>query len=495
METDIFQSIAEGKFASQQRENAAFYDPRGPIPSNIFRIVVLEVINDPLIIDEEKAAYYRHTLNVANIKYVNVLPRNTIIGRKLLADSTESDQTLFFFPFLPSHLAMPCKPGEHVWAFFEAPHAKTVDIGWWMWRAVTFDHTDDVNHSHAPRDFDQEFFTTNSSKALAEGSTEPVYDFFNGQGTKDDDGTRYPLAASRCISGPSDAYEKILLESDASKLIEYECIPRYKKRPDELVLEGSNNQLIIIGTDRTGPSYTSEKFENNKGVIPSKPNSDIQGPNTGKFDFVVGRGQTSTTSGKAIKNSLNRSELAKAKQQLTQHEGDVDYKHDRTRLLIAQKTLVDTNFGLDIFNDSYLTDIKDKGVSEQKKTSEKCGDGAAVLKSDKVRIIARSDIVFYITTFERDENGNMIQNDDPTKWAALAFKPNGDVVIKPSETGAILLGGEDASHGVFVSDTPCVLDRASGKVTGVGPISTMGGALITGVPGQGQWGSRLLVKV
>jgi hypothetical protein len=363
-----------------------------------------------------------------------------------------------------------------------------------MWRAVTFDHTDDVNHSHAPRDFDSAFFAGSSSKALADGNTEPVYDFFNGQAAEEN-GKRYPLASSKCISGGSDIYEKILTESNASKLIEYECVPRYKKRPDEVVFEGSNNQLIILGTDRTGPAFAQDKVEEDRGLIPKKPVEDIPGPNGGKIDLVVGRGQTTQTAGKSIKNSLNRSELAKAKQQLTPNEGDVDYKNDRTRLLIAQKTLVDTNFGLDIFNDANLTDIKDRGANEVNKTSEKCGDGAAVLKSDKVRIIARSDIVFYITSFERDDQGNMVASDDINKWAALAFKSNGDVVIKPSETGAILLGGEDADKGIFVSDTPCVLDRTSGKVSGVGPISTMGGQMITGVPGQGSWASRLLAKV
>lgn len=495
METDIFQSIAEGTFSKQQRENATFYDPKGPVPSNIFRIVIVEVINDPLIITDEKASYYRHVLNVSNIKYVKVLPRNTIIGRKLLVDSNESEQSMFFFPFLPSHLSLPCKPGEHVWAFFEAPQTKNVDIGWWMWRAVTFDHTDDVNHSHAPRDLDSEFFVADSSKTLAQGGKEVKYDFLNGQGESDDSGTRYIKADTRCISGTADEYEKILLESNASKLIEYECVPRYKKRPDELVWEGSNNQLIVFGTDRCSSAYQQEKFDEEQGIIPKKSIEDISGANTGKIDMVVGRGQTIETSGKSIKNSLGRNELAKDSSQLIQHEGDIDYKNDRSRLLIAQKTLVDSNFNLDIFNETYLSDIVDKGVENTTKESKTTGDSAAVLKSDKVRIIARSDVIFYVTSYDRNDVGNMVDSDDISKWAAFAIKQNGDIVIKPSENGAILLGGEDASHGIFVSDTPCTLDRTSGKVTGVGPISTAGGQLVTGVPGQGQWGSRILVKV
>ena len=277
-------------------------------------------------------------------------------------------------------------------------------------------------------------------------------------------------------------------------MIEYEAVPRYKKRPDELAWEGSNNQLIVFGTDRSGPAYEQEELSDERGIIPKKPIKDISGPNTGKIDIVVGRGQTPATSGKAVLNTLNRQELAKDVKSRSTTEGDIDYKHDRTRLLISQKTLVDTNFGLDIFNDSYLQDITDKGAENTEKESTTTGDGAAALKSDKVRIIARSDIVFYVTSFTRDENGNMLENDDINSWACFAIKPNGDVVIKPSDKGAILLGGEDADKGVFVSDQPCVLDRDSGKVSGPGPISTMGGQMITSVQGQGSWGFRLLAK-
>jgi hypothetical protein len=81
-----------------------------------------------------------------------------------------------------------------------------------------------------------------------------------------------------------------------------------------------------------------------------------------------------------------------------------------------------------------------------------------------------------------------------SKWASLAIKANGDIVIKPGAEGAMLLGGEDADKGVMGSDLPCTFDRISGKVSGPSPVTTMGGSLCTSVQGQAQFLNRILVK-
>jgi hypothetical protein len=497
--SDILQAHAEGRYSKQRTEDAVHFPGSNAQRSNFCQIVVLDVVHDPKILTEELISYYQHELGVSNIKYVNVLPRNTVVGRKLLSDSNESEPAMFFLPFLPSHLALPSKPGEHLWAFFESSDFKEIDLGYWCWRVTGFNHTDDPNYSHAPRNLDIDYYKNSSTKSMSEGDTDPTYDFFNGVGNTTEDGKRFATANSRCIAGGNDAYEKILTESNASKLATYESVPRYRKRPDEIAFEGSNNTLICLGTDRVDqPSQSDVDPDTGLGI--KRPQNEIQGTGTGRIDLVVGRGQTEATSGKKVKNTLEREELAKSPGELLDNEGNVDYANDRSRVLISGKTLVDVNFGLNKFNEVFLQDetsggkVSDRGTDESTLSSDKSGDGAIVFKSDKVRLIARSDLVFYVTSFERDAAGNMSESSDVSNWASLAIRANGDIVIKPGAKGAMLLGDELADKGVLVSDLPCKLDRTSGKVSGPSPVTTMGGNLVTGSPQQGKWADRLLVK-
>lgn len=493
--SDILQAYAEGRYSQQRTVDAIYHTVSNGTTPNFCRVVILDVIHDPMILTEELKSHYVHNLNISNSKYINVLPRNTIIAKKLLADSTDSEQAMFLFPFFPSHISMPCKPGEHVWAFFESSSVKDIDIGWWMWRTVTLHHTDDPNHSHQPRDLDQTFYLSQSTKSLANGD-KITYDFLNGVGNTDENGKRFAIANSRCITGSSDEYEKILTQTNASQLCEYESVPRYKKRPDELCFEGSNNTLISLGTDRIDAASVSNLDSTQEQITEKRNDKEIKGHGTGRIDVVVGRGQTSNTSGVAVKNSLGKKELGKSSDELTQHEGDIDYKNDRSRILLSGKTLVDVNFGLDGFNKATFLEekIQDRGESEQQLTSDKCGDGAIVAKSDKIRFVARSDQVFYVTSYSRDENGNMVEIDDISKWAAIAIRTNGDIVLKLGESGVFKIGDDTADRGMLVSGVPCTVDRTSGKVSGPSPVTTNGGALVTGQPLQGMWADRILVK-
>lgn len=495
---DLEQAATEGRLPALRHEEVMYHARPAGMTPNFIRVVVLEVIHDPQEMSDDYVAYLRHTLGVSNIFFAKHLPRNSIVGRRLLADAGPHEPPMFFLPWLPPHLAVPAKPGEHVWVFLDSPETKKTEIGWWAWKVTGFDHTDDVNHSHAPRDFDPEFYKGNSTKELAAGNEDPVYDFLNGTGETDDEGNRYAVADSRAITGDANVYEQILTGSHASKLTIYESVPRYRKRPGDLVFEGTNNQVIAFTTDRNGPTHVPGVIENNdRGPEPEFDSRDIPVPGTGTIDIVVGRGQTDETSGIIVDNSLSRKELGKSESERQPNEGNPDFRNDRTRFLVSSKTLVDVNFGLDKFNSSYLKGEDDLSKVADRITdefSEATGDAAAVVKSDKIRVIARSDVVFYVTSYERDDNGKMVEKDNPDDWACFAIRANGDIVIKPSSKGLFLLGGEDADKGLFISDQKCIADRTSGKVTGAPVTSTMGGSLVTGTPGQGKWADRILVK-
>ena len=202
--------IAEGK-AGQSTEfiKDIVSDPLAPF----YRMIVLETISDPSIIDFEKISYWKNVIGVSNSRYSGMLPRNTIIAQKLPTAMSSVTPPMFLFPFFPSHLALPCKPGEMVWAMFENPNAPIKEIGYWFCRITEPHVADDVNHTHHAVQLDMElnegtadrFERATFSTENAEENTEneetvnleeaffgkiPIYELRNGLVVKRRDGTR-----------------------------------------------------------------------------------------------------------------------------------------------------------------------------------------------------------------------------------------------------------------------------------------------------------------
>lgn len=397
--------VAEGTALDHLEKRSRFGSDRELEQPTFYRMVVLEVIFDPTTIDQTTAEYYEHDLGVSNPDMARALPRNSIIAKRV-TDGTQSagDRPMFLFPFFPSHLSLPCKVGEHVWAIFESPQ-KVHDLGYWMCRVPVPGYVDDVNHSHAPREFDPTFTPGTRDK----GSAEPKYEFRNGIPDDDGNGGRVTRPETAYIDDDDAAYERLRKETNASAVTTYESVPRYKKRPADMAFEGTNNTLIVLGQDRTGPAA---KFSSDqqKGSRAAAPDGDQRG-DAGAIDIVVGRGQTQKTGGTPVDNTLNTKEIAKAPaSKLAAGEGDPDFVTDRSRIYIAQRTSVDKNFALDKFNGDKL------GIKDGNK-----GDGATVIKSDKVRIVGREDIEVIVIGFERDNDGRAKDGTDASKYVVIAL--------------------------------------------------------------------------
>jgi len=408
---------------------------KDPLPA-FERMVILETIFDPEIIDGRKIEYWQNVLGVSNIQFANVLPRNTVIAQKILKGTTFVTYPMFVFPFFPSHLALPCKPGEMIWTMFENPHAQIKEIAYWLCRITEPHIADDVNHTHHARQME---YSMRSS--IVDSEDQPVYELRNGQVIPDEFGRRYVLENTRTILASSeDVFEKLISETDASKITQYESIPRFKKRPGDIVLEGSNNTLIVLGTDRVGPvsNYINDNTNNN--MLVPVPTMDMIG-NAGSIDIVAGRGNSSITGG--TKTSTTRisdgselkNELAKDKNNLSPHEGNPDFSNDSSRILISQRTFTDINFSLKEHNKKF--------THNNSKIEDNLDNGNAsiVIKSDKIRIIAKSDVQMMVLGEQSAVNS----------WASITIKNNGDIVFNPSETGVIKLGGDDADKAILCS--------------------------------------------
>jgi hypothetical protein len=269
-------------------------------------------------------------------------------------------------------------------------------------------------------------------------------------------------------------------------------VPRIRKRPGDIVIEGRNNSSIVLGRHRAGAvaTYTDDEF---MGKVPAIPAGDVPDDGAACIDIVTGRGQTEATAGKSADNVLGFKELDKVSTQLVPGEGDPDFSADRSRVLVAQKIPVDANFQLDALNVQFSAGpfqgtIGEASISDASET----GDGAVVVKTDKVRIIARSDIELLVSSFERGPDGKMVSVTDPARCAALVLKANGDIVLRPATTGYIKLGGDDADKALVCTDAPAI--ATAGTVTAPPLQTTMGGFFAgTNIAGQGLYASKILV--
>lgn len=476
--------ISEGRHEEVMKNRAVYGSGDGGTPSTFVRYVILDVISDPGAIDKTKLSYWEHVLGVSNIQQAAVAPRNSIIAAPVHTNTEAASKVMVLYPFFPPHLAFPAKPGEHVWVMFENPDSTSTEIGYWMCRIVQPHFVEDVNYTHADRQFDKSFLPGISD--IFEGSDEPVYEFRNGA-VDSKDGERYTIGSTVSLTGDKidKSYDKLLKESDASLMTTYESVPRYRKRPADTVFEGSNNTLIVLGTDRTGPVADYED-DPDKGKKPKAVEDDVV-EGAGVIDMVAGRGQTEETGGKAVENKIGKKELGKDKKNLQEKEGNVDFKNDRARVLIAQKTKGDKNFKVDevIKAHTKLTPVEDGD-----------GEGFIVVKTDKVRLIARHDVVILVTgAKEKDDSGNVKDADaKESDCASIIVRANGDIIFTPSQTGVVRLGGEDAT----LSPLCTRVSRAPGMPGPLAPpppiVDTMGGAQGAADGLNGTFATKVLLK-
>ena len=482
--SDNLREIAEGRF-----DESNYVHPHHQ-NSTFVRMIVLDVISDPNsdLKNENKKISWQAS-GVTNMKYADALPRNTIIAKRI----GEDVGPMFVFPFFPSHLSMPCKPGECMWVMFENPNASEADMAFWFCRVVEPHFSDDINHTHIGNSFEISNALTKKERVEKEKNSESFpsqrSELRNGP-VISVEGERRTATSNIFLRGEKeDVFEKIITDSSASKLMSYSAVPRFRKRPGDVVLEGTNNSLVVLGTDRLGPIEKT-------------------GFDAGSIDIVVGRGQTSNTSGKETsttsivdaardkKGKEIKKELDKSLESLEISEGDPDLVNDRSRILASQRTSVDQNFGLNSYNDEKFEKPEIKDTSS--------GDAAVVIKSDKIRLIARSDVEILVTGFEPgsapDKSEIKNQKQDFKSWASIVIKSNGDIVFTPSEKGVIKLGGDDADLAVLCESANPGYEL-TGEVKGSPILDTMGGiqgtspnGLLKGGTGLGTFAKKVLMK-
>ena len=440
----------------------------------MYKAVVLEVFFDPKIIDDKKenAIIFskgknkagRSRRQIKKTAHIRELPRNSILAQIINDGSTTANEPEYLLPFFPSHLMLPVKPGEHVWIFRE--ENKQVDYGFWFCRISEPRFIEDTNYTHANRKLDQSLQP--GTRDLDSGAARNIKPGFNnGAVVRTEDGFA-AAGETATLPGGEDSYIELLKDTDAAKITDFEPVPRFTKRPADLALQGSNNTLIVMGTDRTGPAANYEDSEEGR-VAAGKPGKD-QSKLADTIDSVVGRGTSkSKTKAPETTNVLENKETDKKLLDENDVEGDPNFAEDSARIYLSMKTGADDNFN-----------VNTTGIP--KSSTSNLPSSAAVIKADNVRVIARKELRLLVQPSA---------DSDASECASVVIKENGDIVFVPSAKGVIKLGGDDADLAVLGSNAGTV--NAGGTVTAPGIITTMGG--VAGIGGaHGVWAKKVLIK-
>ena len=491
------------------------------------RAVVVEVLYDLSAYSPEE--YEELQTMITSPKLLDSAPRNTVIARLTTAGSdkrsadakpvedpeedtdpepTEEDNAeeedigvvgVLCYPFFPPHLCFPVKPGEQVWVISDSPDV-TQNVMYWMCRIPAPDQVDDTNYTHGDRALvgqaPEESTSEKADRATSEqedGETSEeteelqVYGFPNGPG---------PVDASTLKGEPPEAaYEDIVNTSLAYLSFTPEPVPRFTKRPGDLVFQGSNNTLICLGEDR-GWSHPDADAERKLPNLPNESSATRNGDEIeiaaqggwGAIDIVAGRGRydfrflggdvlddpeltscrtvetepidTDEVTGREPYPETNKNPLGNqtAKEELNRRtdpcEGDPDFEHDASRIYVAMKTLVDKEFHIDEQAGTSAT-VLNTSTTQGNVTADSSyfdaqagmTSSAIVLKSDELRIIARrsdSDVDSSLPDGAPDINGSIrlikegVAGED---LAALYMMPDGTIQITGSK---ILLGNPDS---------------------------------------------------
>lgn len=482
---------AEGDFRSSRDttpagtiHNNILSDPvRGP-RSPFYRVVVLEVLNDVTLLDESKISYYKQRYSIQNTQQLSDAPRDSIIGKpvNVADDINEFEACSLIYPFFPPHLSLPLKAGEHVWVFDEGPQQS-----FWMSRIVEPRIADDINHTHPDRKFLHQDQTA-TDKSIDTPSDIDEFEFYNGpSGSELSNASIQPGSVDWIRDDVAGVYKRLLKDTDSAKASIKEAVPRITKRPGDFVIHGSNNAAIILGTDRSGVAFdTTQKVDNSTKetikVVSKIPDSDEK-ENAGTIDIVVGRGRSTKkkNSGTVKKNAIQKSEISKFKKDELQTEGDIEFESDKSRIYVTMKSKIDKNFALDSLSKARL--------SEPQSSVEESSAGI-VVKSDKVRIVARNDLKIVVKRSKTNANGDLVETTNDNECAAIIIKASGDIVFLPASDGVVKIGGDDANLGILC--TP-IAANAAGQVTGTPIVDNMGGMMGSG-GNNGVFAKKVLLK-
>tara|TARA_B100000683_G_scaffold236547_1_gene241183 strand:- start:178 stop:1872 length:1695 start_codon:yes stop_codon:yes gene_type:complete len=461
-------------------------------PSKVFqRAVVVEVLNDvSLRSAEEIETLSQNTVDPASLKYA---PRNSLIVRLYASGADKSGtKDLLCYPFFPPHFAMPIKQGEQVWVFAESPDVPQ-KVAYWIARIPEADFVDDINYTHGDRKFSIAVDKTEELSDLEEepededpppedadpppeitGNKEPDTlpgpPAFNNGATEQGDDAATTLSQPQKEGAPEGEaeegdpiYEVIFTGSLGGQAFALEPVPRFTKRPGDLVLQGSHNSLICLGTDR---GWTVESRPDGADFSNAfTPDGEGLRPFSGTVDIVAGRGMFAgdldpdkaelvDTEPRVIENARGALEVDKnpasyfgddirkdieLNRQDVAVEGDPDFVYDASRVYVSMNTDGDTNLDLASHTPEFVKEAGAEPIDESP---------YVIVKSNEIRIVSRH--TKEENNREKVEGSIRIvrEDEDPTKACTITMLPGGKVLIDAEQ----IVIGDGRENQTFVGN-------------------------------------------
>jgi hypothetical protein len=401
--TNIGKSLTEGPYDALRMTYRGLLSSGAP--PQLFRAVVIDVITNPDFLTDEEVQ--RLSFIVDNPELLPVMTPNTVIAKVVSSRQSDASWTSIFFPLWSSHIMTPIAPGEQIYVVYEDIATTGKTVGFWMTRVHAYNTIEDPNYTHLDRRFDPTinrlYYTTSESVSRP---TEEIQETFQNGGNSVATAT-LPYGTDVTIN----PYDAIFESAAATQYITPEPVPRWKKRPQEFILQGANNALIMLGEDRNGPI---------EGAIQANPidivSASNKGPRqAGAIDLVVGRGRyfleaaadprggdsttnpagTDSTSPLIVTNTRGFTETDKNPYRSSREnianplEGNPDPIYDAARVYVVQQSRVDENYRL--IPDFGLEYPEGAIPNEQPPENGAIGRSYVVAKADHVRLIARRE--------------------------------------------------------------------------------------------------------
>jgi len=415
------------------------------------RAVVVDVVVDPSVISDEYKQSIMNTVN--NPDLVHLMSVNTIIAK--IVSNNEGNgvgSNTILFPFYSSNFMLPIAPGEMVYVIYEDPVGNGSGVGYWLSRVPGYGTIEDPNYTHNDRRFDpvNNIGNYTTREELERSTSTGPEDFPNGGNVVDS--LTLPPSEQNPTESP---YTLIFNQAPSSVYFTPEPVPRWKKRPQELVIQGKNNALIMLGEDRNGGL---------DGAIQDNPIDITKTGGTprqaGAIDIVAGRGRyvmppgrnpkggsieenpagSASTAPLVIENTrgfleTDKNPFRNRKEDIANpDEGNPSPMYDAARVYVVQQSKVDENYRLipGTQGDGLIYPPECIANEQPPAVNNTQGRSYVVNKADHVRIIARKELLSsdqpniagtVLIVREGKQNTNAI-SPDPN---ALPTAPDGDL--------------------------------------------------------------------
>jgi len=472
--------------------------------------IIKEVISNPIkwgelkdeegITNKEKYTYLFQKPNeenridseINNYDLIDVMPPNSVIcyipeGK---GPRSMSGRTIVAFPFFPSHISIPAKPGEHIWLLKESVNKLSTGYSfyYWMCKVTTYRQVDDINYTFLPQ-HERVFEGIKNQKATPGLQRISSADAAIITSYQENTNKELPLEASNSS----------IIASSTSYRQEFtmEPVPRKFKNCGDLLLQGSNNSHLHLTTEKFNKSYLDDTSKQNLFTNPAIPNNvgNFNNPVAGAMDIAVGRDKKRIKELVALSQAGTKSPtggdnfgavLGSRPDGFQSFEG---YTLDK----INESCNEDDDTPRNAFSRLYMTmdgDVdKDFEIKEDLDFAYQKG-ASLVGYSDHIRMFSEKTLRLANVNSVAEETFGMIEIDNSGQitlqagksdtGAKIILRPNGNIILKPGPKGLLHLGGDESDTTLSVCGVPTSIDAENGTATPEPIKSSLGGELFRG---------------